>query len=102
VSQKVDQALENSLQASLRARFGERFIAQNWRARNFAFYTDNVDLPKMDVLEATESVAATLILKLSDETARILQRRVSLNSTPNDVLPHMSAALDVAEPAIAV
>jgi hypothetical protein len=102
VSQKIDQALENSLQAVLRARLGDRFIAPNWKTRNFGFYTDNVDLPKMDVLEATENVAASVMLKLSEDTQRKLQRRVSLGSTPNDVLPHMSAALDVADPAIAL
>jgi hypothetical protein len=101
VSQKVDQALETSLQAVLRARLGERFIAPNWKTRSFGFYTDNVDLPKMDVLEATENVAASLSLRLSEDNQRLLQRRVSLASTPNDVLPHMSAALDVADPAIA-
>lgn len=100
MSQKIDQDLENSLQAELRGRFGQRFIVPNWKTRNFGFYTDNADLPKMDVLNATLNVAKDLNLTLLEKTQRNLQKLVGLTSTPTDVLPHMSAALDAAQPAI--
>lgn len=96
----VEQQLENSLQAVLRARFGQKFIVPNWKGRAFGFYTDNADFPKMDVLEATVNVASASNLKLLPSTQKSLQNQVSLASTPSDVLPHMSAALDAAKPAI--
>ena len=100
VSQQTD--LENSLLAVLKARFGQKFIEPKWKMRNFGFYTDNVDFPKIDVVTATNNVAVSLNLKLRASSRKGLQNLVSLNSTPNDLLPHMNVALDVAEPAVPV
>jgi hypothetical protein len=102
VSQEIDQALEDSLKAVLKERLGAKFIPAKWKTRKFEVYTDNSDLPKMDVLEATLRVAATLELRLLKSTQKSLQKQVSLTSTPQDVLPHMSAALDAGRPETAV
>jgi hypothetical protein len=98
LSQKIDQELESSLKSVLMQRFGQKFIVNKWKSRKFEFYTDNADIPKMDVLEATVNVATSLELRLLKSTQKSLQKQVSLGSTPGDVLPHMSEALDAGKP----
>jgi hypothetical protein len=94
MSQEVDQALENSLKFEMKARYGDKFIGQKWKKRKFGFYTDNADFPKIDVLDATLNVAANLELTIPKKYQRNLQSNVTLDSTPEDVLPAMSETID--------
>lgn len=94
MSQVIDDALFDALRSELQARYGEQFKVNKWKSRKFSVYTNNVDLPKMDVLEATVKVATNVGLTIPEEIQGNLQNQVTLGSSPNDIHPHMSAAID--------
>lgn len=94
----IDNALADALRSELQARFGNQFKVNKWKSRKFSFYTGNEHFPKMDVLTATLNVARSLALVIPEPIQKNLQLQVTLESAPNDVFPHMSAALDAGTP----
>jgi hypothetical protein len=100
IGQSVDDALENSLKQEIKSTWPDQFIEAKRKKRAFSKYTNDADDPKVAVLHPTRRVAGALDIGLDEEIEKALQKKVDLDTTPEDALPLMSEALDwPAEPA---
>jgi hypothetical protein len=97
-SKKIDKELETSLHDVIKAKWGDKFNEQKWKSIPFKSYTHELDFAKMEVLRATENVAKTYKLELEEPVAKVLQNQITLDTTPETALPHMSTAMIWAKP----
>ncbi len=94
----VDDRLEEALKQRIEEQWGDQFQAAKWKGTAFKIYTDNQDLAKIAVLEPTVAVAEGFDLELSNQQKTNLQSLVSLETTPEKILPEMSNAVAGAGP----
>ncbi len=94
----VDDKLETALKDRVNEEWSDKFKADKWKSSAFKVYTDNEDLAKIVVLEATETVAQGLDVELTKEQKINLQGQVTLDTTPEKILPEMSNAIAGAAP----
>ena len=94
----VDDKLETALKNRIKEQWSDKFKDDKWKSRAFKAYTDNPDIAKMVVLEPTEAVAQTFELQLSKHQKVNLQNLVTLDTTPEKILPEMTNAIGGADP----
>lgn len=94
----VDDRLEAALRQRIEEQWSDQFQAAKWKGIAFKSYTDNPDLAKIAVLEPTVAVAESFELELSKQQKTNLQSLVSLETTPERILPEMGNAVAGAGP----
>ena len=92
----LDDKLESALRQRIQDQFPDKFSVNTWKDTAFKRYTDNQDIAKIIVLEPTVSVATGFGLQLSKNQKTTLQSLVTLDTTPNAILPNMSNAVGAA------
>jgi hypothetical protein len=85
--------LETSLHDEMKLTWGDKFNESNWKKTPFKAYTDFIDDPKIVVREATVIVAQAFNRSVSKDTRIRLQAQVTLDTTPESILPKMRTAI---------
>jgi hypothetical protein len=89
----LDADLETSLKDQIRFTWKKQFNEAEWKSTEFKKYTDIPDDPKIVVRDATIAVAESYNRHLTKETRIRLQSQVTLDSSPESVLPNMKTAV---------
>jgi len=85
--------LETTLENEIKRTWPDKFDPEAWKETAFKDYTDFEDDPKIVVLDATLKVAAAYKRFVTKENQIRLQAEVTLDTTPEDILPEMRNAI---------
>jgi hypothetical protein len=89
----VSDQLKDALKSEIIARFEDKFIEDGWEDRAFSDMTNHLDAVKETVRDATAKVASNLGSSVPDSIMAKLQQKVTLTTTPADILPQMRIAI---------